>query len=568
MLQPRPYQKEAVAAVLEARSRGITRQLISLPTGSGKTVVFSMLAKQLAKKTLVIAHREELLEQAWNKMHLVYPEAKLGLVRGKRNEVHADVVITSVQTASQPKRLEMLRRSGFELIIVDEAHHASAVSYRKVIGGLGFFSGDPSRLLVGVTATAFRGDRKALGDVFEEIAFERTIMAMIRGGYLCDAVGKSVETEIDLSDVRTAAGDFQVNELAFKINVPERNDLVAKGYLEHCEGRKAVVFCADVQHAKDMAEAFGNHGVPVATVWGNMASEDRHKTLQDFSRGRYQVLTNCAVLTEGFDDPSIAAVIMARPTTSPGLYTQMVGRGLRTYPGKRDCLVMDFGDNVGRHKLCTLATLMGDEKLQVKKGESLSKAAERQEREEEESGNVKILGHSTETVDLFERSRFVWTQAKEHFSLTIDGGQRIWLKCVAPDAYQVVVYADMDLVEVLSGEPLPLGYAQGMAEDHVRLKGSRIASRSAKWRQKPASAAQKKHMTTLGISFGEHVTAGEASELIDRKKAAKTVMALEPATANQIKFLRWKKIPIPEGCSKKQASQLIARHKKSERAVV
>ncbi len=566
MLQPRPYQKEAVEAVLEARSRGVTRQLISLPTGSGKTVVFSMLTKELSKKTLVIAHREELLEQAWKKMHMVYPEARLGLVRGKRNEIEADVVLTSVQTAFQPKRLEMLRRSGFKLMIVDEAHHASAASYRKVIGGLGFSSGDPSQLLVGVTATAFRGDRKSLGDVFEEIAFERTIMAMIRGGYLCDAVGKSVETEIDLSDVRTAAGDFQVNELAFKINVPERNDLVAKGYLEHCEGRKAVVFCADVQHAKDMAEAFGSHGIPVATIWGNMASEDRKQTLQDFSRGRYQVLTNCAVLTEGFDDPSIAAVMLARPTKSPGLYTQMVGRGLRTYPGKRDCLVIDFGDNMGRHKLCTLATLVGSE-MKVREGESLSKAVERTEREKEEAGNVRILGHSTEIVELFERSRFVWTQAKEHFALTIDGGQRIWLKCVAQDAYEVVIYAGRELVETLSGEPLPLGYSQGMAEDHVRLKGSRMASRSAQWRQKPASTKQKNYMTKLGISFGEHVTAGEASELIDRKEATKTVMALEPATANQLKYLRWKKIPIPEGCSKKQASQLIMRHKKSEAVV-
>lgn len=565
-ISPRPYQKEAIEAILAAKEQGISRQLVSLPTGAGKTIVFSLLARRLQTKTLILAHREELLEQAWQKMRMVYPEASLGLVRGTRNDYAADVVISSVQTASQPKRLALLRRAGFETLVIDEAHHASAKSYRSVIAGLGFFSGDPKRLLVGVTATAFRGDGKGLGDVFQKVVYERTIMAMIRGGYLCDAVGVRVETQVDLSGVRTSGGDFQVNELAFKINVPERNRLVANTYVSECGNRKAVVFCADVQHAKDMAETFISQGIPAAAIWGNMGKDDRRRTLKAFSDGRYQVLTNCAVLTEGFDDPGIGSVILARPTKSKSLYVQMVGRGLRTYPGKDSCLVVDFGDNAGRHKLCGLATLVGEEKVgKIRQGESLSQAVARQE--ESPEGEVNITAHSSEIVDLFERSKFVWSQVKDHFRLSLGGANRVWLKHTGPDQYEVIVYAGQMPVETLSSEPIPLGYAQGVAEDYVRLKGDNYVPTKKDLERRasiPATEKQKRLMEKWRIPFDQNTSSADASRLIDEKAVKREAAALEPATAAQIKHMRWKHIPYPEGCTKAQATQLIARSVRKE----
>jgi superfamily II DNA or RNA helicase len=200
MLSIRPYQLEAIEAVKEARSSGINRQLISLPTGTGKTVTFAALAQDLNSKTIILAHREELIHQAADKFRLVWPEADIGVVMADSNDMDKQIVIASVQTVSRPKRLEALKELGFKLMIVDEAHHAASESYRNVINGLGFTKNNTDKLLVGVTATPTRGDGHSLGDIFESIIFERSISTMIKAGYLSDLKGKRILTHTDLRD--------------------------------------------------------------------------------------------------------------------------------------------------------------------------------------------------------------------------------------------------------------------------------------------------------------------------------------------------------------------------------
>lgn len=576
-IQPRPYQIEAIQAVKNARDDGITRQLLSVPTGGGKTIIFSLLIKEINTKTLIIAHREELLQQAWEKMKMVHPDADLGLVRGSRNETDAQIVISSIQTATKPKRLEKLKKCGFNLVIIDEAHHAAADSYKKLIDELSFANDDPTKLLVGVTATAFRGDGKALGETFQEVTFERTIMSMIRAGYLCDARGLSISTDVDLSGVHSRMGDFVTNELADAINIPERNKIIADSYLKHSADRKAVAFCADVEHAHDLALAFRDRGIPAAPIWGDMDRNSRKHLLHMFRLGNVQVLTNCAVLTEGFDDPATSTVLLARPTKSAGLYCQMVGRGLRLYPGKSDCLVMDFACNTGMHNLCGLATLAGDDSVRPKRGETLQEAVDRaeQEREQEERRQedakrapINLGRVHTDQVDLFERSSFIWTDVPGgHFRLAVEGSEYIFLKCVGPDSYVVGLIKGGMLDHKLSDLAVPLGYAQGLAEDFVRQRGSRLAAKNAKWRKNEISDGQRRLLAKLGIEYYEGMTRGDASALIDREIAKRDAWKMEPATPKQLQYLKKVGAKIPEGLTKGAAGKLIGRCKARERAM-
>ena len=562
-IKPRPYQIEAVQAVVDAFRRGVTRQLLSLPTGSGKTVIFSMLARHVQRKTLVIAHRDELLEQAYQKMRHVYPEARLGVVKGKTSELWADVVICGVQTAA--RRMAALRQYSWGLLIIDEAHHAAADSYRKVIDGLGFSDDQSGRLLTGVTATAYRADRKGLGEVFQKITYERSILAMIRDGYLCDARGISVKTQFDISNVRTEHGDFKVNELAMAIDLPERNELVVDSFREQVPNARAVCFCANVAHAKHMADTFITAGIPAAPLWGGMGMEARRRTLRAFSDGRYQVLTNCAVLTEGFDEPSISAVILARPTKSRSLYVQMVGRGLRPFPKKDECIVLDFGDNCGRHDLCNLGSLLsGDDGplRKAKPGETVKEAAERIAREEDEAarGQIEITDVSMKVVSLFAQDPHNWIPVGRDYVLEA-GAARFVAEYKGEDRYTLRVTRGRR-EEVLLAMPCPLAAVLAAAESMITKlpSASKIARKDSAWRYDPATVGQKRTMDRLKIQYAENITSGQASTLITQKEAEIERKKREPATEAQVRYMRALGITVPENCTKAMAGYLIGRH--------
>ncbi len=372
----RPYQLEALKLCKERYEAGIRRQLIAMPTGTGKTVVFAHAKKQLGLngRVLVVVHRRELVDQACRAFRkLGY---KPGRELGDESSYSGDeVVVASVQSLGRAgtERLRKFNPEDFGLLICDEAHHSVANTYQHVYEHFGVLGGSSNALLIGVTATPVRSDGKSLGDVFQEIVYHMDIREAVIDGWLVDIKGVRARTESNLDNVRVLpSGDFDQVGLSRTINNQVRNALVLKTWRERAEGRQTIVFCADIQHSKDMAETFQSAGVKAEAIWGD--DRDRSEKLRKHKAREFSVLTNCEVLTEGYDDWSVSCIVMARPTQSELLFVQMAGRGTRI-PGdiknlnvakaeglaiaKSDCLIVDVVDNTAKHSLITLPTLFG-----------------------------------------------------------------------------------------------------------------------------------------------------------------------------------------------------------------
>lgn len=356
----RPYQNDAIAAILAARRSGLRRLLVHLPTGAGKTVIFSRLASLARRQVLVIAHREELLAQARDKIARAMGDASVvAIERGsERGAADAKVLVCSIRSLHEERLARVLEGRDVGLVVYDECHHAAAEDNLRVLRQIGVFDGTWSGTLLGFTATTSRGDGKGLDDVFETIVYSRSISDMIDDGYLCPLRGFRVSTNADLRTLTSTATDFREEELSEVVDIEERNALVARSIQELARDRRTIVFCVTVGHAKNLARSLNTLGVPTGIVHGAMDRASRAKTLDDFRTGRIVAVTNVGVLTEGFDDPGVSCVAMARPTRSEGLYAQCVGRGTRLHPGKKDCLVLDFVD-LSELRLCTLPSLFG-----------------------------------------------------------------------------------------------------------------------------------------------------------------------------------------------------------------
>lgn len=354
-MQLRPYQQDCLSTLAHRYLSGGRRLLVSLPTGTGKTVIFSQFPRffRMKRRLLVLAHRKELLDQALDKFRAVDDTLSVGIEQAGRSAGDARVIVASVQTL-QGKRLESLDPDQFYLVVVDEAHHAVAPSYKQIFSHLGLLAPGSPKLLVGFTATPRRGDRRALGEVFEEIAYSKGIEEMIRDGFLCPIRGWRVRSRVNLDGVKVRAGDFVESALANVVDNAPRNDLLIGAYRKLAANRRCIAFCVNVAHAQHVASAFQSAGLRARAVWGAMPPDERAQVLEDLSRGKVDVVTNCNVLTEGFDEPSIDCVLMARPTRSLALYVQMVGRGTRLHPGKNDLLVIDIADNSRKHALAGL----------------------------------------------------------------------------------------------------------------------------------------------------------------------------------------------------------------------
>lgn len=226
-VQLREYQEEALYTIVQALSDGISKQLIVLPTGSGKTILMAAIAKHLDKRTLILAHREELIRQAFDKFKLYWPEADLGICKAERDEINHQIVIGSVQSCSKSKGLGSLKDSAFDVLLIDEAHHATAESYQKIIKELGFHT-DQIKLLLGVTATPNRSDKDSLGETFEKVTYSRSISTMIKAGYLSPTIGRKILTNFSLQNIKMQNGDFFIGELAEVVNTPERKCLCCR----------------------------------------------------------------------------------------------------------------------------------------------------------------------------------------------------------------------------------------------------------------------------------------------------------------------------------------------------
>jgi len=373
----RPYQRDAVDAVVAARRRGVRRQVICLPTGAGKTVIFAQLARIARRQVLVLAHRTELIEQARDKVARALGDAEAVAIEqaDRRADSGAKVVVCSIRSLHDERLARILRGRRLGLVVYDECHHAVAQDNRRVLEALGAFDPDWEGTLLGFTATPARADGVGLERVFEEIVYSRGLPELIADRYLVGVRGYRIATAADLTGLRPGGLDFVLEELAEAVDIEDRNALVARSIQELARDRRTIVFCVTVAHAYRLAEALRAVGIRCGVVHGQQKPDDRARVLELFRRGALQALTNVGVLTEGFDDPEVSCVALARPTRSQGLYAQCVGRGMRPYPGKRDCLILDFVD-ASSAPLVTLPTLFGLPRQLDLEGRSASEAAQ------------------------------------------------------------------------------------------------------------------------------------------------------------------------------------------------
>lgn len=345
-IDPRPYQQKAAAAIHREWDAGNKKTLVVMPTGTGKTIVFaSIVNDQVAKgeHVLILAHREELLQQASDKLKMV-TGLETALEKAQNSALDSDkmVVVASVQTLSKQNRLMKYPRDYFGTIIIDEAHHTAAKTYKGILEHF------IDAKVLGVTATPDRSDMKSLSDIFDSLAFEYKLPDAIREGYLCKINTKTIPVEVDISKVHINAGDFSAQDLGNILDL--YLDTIADAIVRECQNRKTVIFTPLVRISKRLCNILNKRNFKTAEV--NGASADREDVLKGFDNGEYKALTNAMLLTEGWDCPTVDCIICLRPTKSRSLYAQIVGRGTRLCEGKKNFLVLDFLWLTKKHSLC------------------------------------------------------------------------------------------------------------------------------------------------------------------------------------------------------------------------
>ncbi|MBN1907430.1 MAG: DEAD/DEAH box helicase [Deltaproteobacteria bacterium] len=534
----RDYQKECLEAIYEGYRRGIRRALVSLPTGSGKTVIFSEFPRyfRMKKQMIVLAHRAELLDQAKDKIIRSNPGLKVEVEQADRiASPESDVIIASVPTLGRTdsKRLAALDPDRFFLIIVDEAHHSTAGTYKRILEYLGVFHPETRKLLVGFTATPKRGDGVGLNEVYQEIVYSKPLPDMINDGYLSPVAGYRVETDIDLTRVKTRMGDFVTSQLSSAVNIEARNNIITEVYSLYLKGKKTLCFCVDVAHALSVAGAFRSEGISAEAITGDMDMQRRGDILKGFSEGNIDVLANCMVLTEGYDEPSVEGIMLARPTKSSLLYTQMIGRGTRLHPGKENVTVIDIVDVTKGHSLSTLPSLFGLSPDFNLEGHTTDEArdairwveANRPWVPVEKASSLTDLRYRCTKIDLFDLktpdevayySDFAWvSMGGGGYKISLSNGRRITIMPTILENYEVAFIEKG--VERVIAEKKDLESAIFEAENYIKRDFSDLIpllSLYSGWRNQPATEKQLAILSSRNLDVPKGITKGQASHLI------------------------------------------------------
>ena len=485
-MELRTYQKEAVQAIQKQWQDGFSKTLLVLPTGCGKTIVFAKVTEECVregKRVLILAHRGELLDQAADKLY------KTTGIRSSLEKAESScldswyrVTVGSVQTLMREKRLTQFDPEYFDVIIIDEAHHCISDSYQRI---LDYFS---AAQVLGVTATPDRGDMKNLGSVFESLAYEYTLPRAIKEGYLSPIKAVTIPLKLDLTGVSTQAGDFKASDIDTALD-PYLYQ-IAEEMKEYCRGRKTVVFLPLVKTSQKFRDILNEKGFSAAEV--NGGSEDRAEILEDFDKGKYNVLCNSMLLTEGWDCPSVDCIIVLRPTKVRGLYCQMVGRGTRLCEGKKDLLLLDFLWHTERHELCRPAHLICEnEEVAKKMTEKLS-----------ENAGAAIDIEEAEK----QASEDVIAQREESLAKTLSEMKKRKRKLVDPLQYEMSIQAE-DL------------------SSYVPAFG---------WEMSPPSKNQLQALEKYGIFPDDIDNAGKAAKILDRLDKRRNEGLTTP---KQIRFL-------------------------------
>lgn len=485
-MELRPYQQEAKDAIFDQWASGVNKTLLVLPTGCGKTIVFAKVTEDCVRngdRVLILAHRGELLEQAADKI-LQTTGLNCAVEKAEQSCLGSwfRITVGSVQSLMRETRLARFPEEYFDTIIIDEAHHCISDSYQRVLGHF------PEAKVLGVTATPDRGDMKNLGQVFESLAYEYTLPKAIKEGYLSPIKAVTIPLRVDLTGVGVQSGDFKAGDLGTALD-PYLEQIAAE-MENYCMEKKTVVFLPLVKTSQKFRDILVSHGFRAAEVNGE--SQDRAEVLRDFAAGKYNVLCNSMLLTEGWDCPDVDCVVVLRPTKVRSLYCQMVGRGTRLAPGKEHLLLLDFLWHTERHELCHPAHLICEnEEVAQKMTENLEKDA----------GCPIDIEEAEKTA-----SKDVVAQREEALAQKLAEMKRRKRKLVDPLQFEMSIQA-----EDLSGYVPAFG-----------------------WEMAPPSEKQKKTLEKLGILPDEIDNAGKATKLLERlDKRRKEGLT----TPKQIRFL-------------------------------
>lgn len=488
-MELRPYQQQAKDAIFREWDQGHTKTLLVLPTGCGKTIVFAKVAEECVRhgdRVLIMAHRGELLEQASDK---IAKTTGLGTAVEKAEQSCLGswfrIVVGSVQSLQNDNRLNKFDTDYFDTIIVDEAHHVLSNSYQKVME---HFSGAK---VLGVTATPDRGDMRNLGNFFESLAYEYTLPKAIKEGYLSPIKAMTIPLKIDFSSVSVQAGDFKVSDIDTALD-PYLHQ-IAQEMKKYCMDRKTVVFLPLVKTSQKFRDILNAEGFHAAEC--NGSTQARAEILDDFDKGKYNVLCNSMLLTEGWDCPSVDCVIVLRPTKVRSLYCQMVGRGTRLCEGKENLLLLDFLWHTERHELCHPAALIADsEEVSKKMTENMEKQAA-----------IDPMAIDLEEAEQTARED-VQREREENLAEQLAAMKKRKRKLVDPLQFEMSIQAE-DL------------------SSYVPAFG---------WEMAPASDKQIKALEKYGIFPDEIDNAGKASLLLDRLNKRREEGLTTP---KQIRFL-------------------------------
>lgn len=467
-MQLRPYQEEARAKVQQEWKEGRKRTLLVLPTGCGKTIVFSKIIEdrvKMGERVLVLAHRSELLEQASDKL-MTATGLGTALEKAENTSIGSwfRVVVGSVQTMQREKRLSQFPPNHFDTIVIDEAHHAISDGYQRVLEHFGEAN------VLGVTATPDRGDMRNLGSYFDSLAYEYPLVDAIKSGYLSKITAITIPLELDLSTVSQQGGDFKASEIGTALD--PYLEQIADEMVKQCKDRKTVVFLPLVKTSQKFRDILNAKGFKAAEVNGE--SKDRAEILEDFDKDKYNVLCNSMLLTEGWDCPTVDCVVVLRPTKVRALYSQMVGRGTRLAPGKENLLLLDFLWHTERHELCRPAHLIA----------SSPEVAKKMTENMAEDTEVEFSLLKAEE----QASKDVVAEREEALAKQLAEQRRKKRKLVDPLQFEMSIQAE-DLA------------------DYVPSFG---------WEMAPPSEKQLKALEKFGIYTEEIGNAGKAGQLLDR----------------------------------------------------
>ena len=523
----RPYQQAAVDAIFKAWQK-CTSALVVIPTGCGKTIVFASVIKRLLTdsscsrsatterppnpRVIVLAHREELITQARDKiMTVTDADVQIEMADFHVTEYFgqkADVIVSTVQTQNagpaRAKRMNNFDPSEFAALIIDEAHHATARSYRECVD---YYTQNPNCRVLGVTATPDRADESALGQVFDEVAYEYSIDEAIRDGWLVPIHQKLVKVEsLDFSGVSTSAGDLNQAELSEVMEDEKNLHGIVSPVLSICKGKKTILFATSVKQAERISEII-NRSDSMKADWicGATPKEVRRHKLEAFKRGEIDVMCNVGILTEGFDDSAVEVIVMARPTKSRALYAQMAGRATRpssdiadklgdeelpeircsmiATSSKPSCLIVDFVGNSGRHKLITTTDILGgkendDDEVRVRAKQIIEERGETDTAEAMEEARAEI-----EARKAADAKRRAFIKAKAEFvTIEVDPLNIYDLPPVEERPLDrgrhLSLRQEAILRERLKVEPAKVGYAKGkqMIDEMFRRMDAGLAS--------------------------------------------------------------------------------------------